>query len=51
MVCSGFSDVIGSWKIIAIRLPRTCREHRLVGAQQLLRPWKTMLPDGWRAGG
>ena len=28
MVCTGFSEVIGSWKIIAISLPRTPRSSR-----------------------
>ena len=50
MVWSGFRDVIGSWKIIAIRLPRTCRKAASP-APSSSRPWKTMLPEGWRAGG
>ena len=29
IVCSGLSDVIGSWKIMEMRLPRTCRSSRV----------------------
>ena len=36
IVWSGLSDVIGSWKIIAIRFAAHAPERRLVGAQQLL---------------
>ena len=50
MVCSGFSDVIGSWKIMAMRLPRTCR---IVGsgAPKSSRSWNRMWPLGCRAFG
>ena len=33
---NGFSDVIGSWKIIAIRLPRICRISSVGKRQQIL---------------
>ena len=38
MVCSGFSEVMGSWKIMAIRLPRTARSTLLLGPQELVAP-------------
>jgi hypothetical protein len=46
----GFSDVIGSWKIIAIRRPRTssiCRSESFVTSV----PSKMIEPDTIRAGG
>ena len=49
-VCSGLSEVIGSWKIMPTRSPRTWRRHALVGADQLLAV-ERMLPAGWRAVG
>ena len=50
IVWSGLSDVIGSWKIIAIRLPRT-RRSVASSAPRSSWPWNRMLPEGWRAGG
>ena len=47
-LCSGFNAVIGSWKIMAMRLPRM----RLITAPVAPRsssPLKRMLPEGWRA--
>jgi hypothetical protein len=35
-VCSGLSEVIGSWKIIEMSLPRTRAGHRLVMVEQVL---------------
>ena len=48
--CSGFSDVIGSWKIIAMRSPRIFAS-RSSGAPTSSSPSKRMRPDGWRAAG
>ena len=36
IVCSGLSDVIGSWKIMVMSLPRTARSSRSSSAEQLL---------------
>ena len=36
IVCTGFSDVIGSWKIIAMSLPRISRSRSAGGCQQVL---------------
>ena len=44
-VCSGFSEVIGSWKTIAMRLPRTWRS-RAGGAPTISSPAKRMLLSG-----
>ena len=41
--CTGFSEVIGSWKIIEISLPRTLRSSD-VGSSSRLRPLKTASP-------
>jgi hypothetical protein len=46
-VSTGFSDVIGSWKIIAISLPRTDRSVRSLWLTRSC-PWKTALPDSTR---
>ena len=48
--CSGFSDVIGSWKIIAMRSPRIFAS-RSSDAPTSSSPSKRMLPDGCRAAG
>ena len=45
IVWSGLSDVIGSWKIMAIRLPRT-RRSVASSAPRSSWPWNTMLPAG-----
>jgi hypothetical protein len=50
IVCSGLSEVIGSWKIIEIRLPRTDSRSRVEAPTSSL-PWKRMLPVGWLAAG
>src|SRR5512132_3570383 len=47
IVRTGFSEVIGSWKIIAISLPRTERRARSL-CRTRSRPWKTALPDSIR---
>ena len=50
MVWSGFSDVMGSWKIMAMRSPRM--PWRVWGsAPSNSVPWKRMLPRGWLAAG
>jgi hypothetical protein len=49
MLCSGLSEVIGSWKIIAMRLPRM-RAWFFPSGQQVLAGVR-MLPDGCRASG
>src|SRR2546429_145828 len=41
--CTGFSEVIGSWKIIEISLPRTVRNSD-GGSSSRLRPLKTASP-------
>jgi hypothetical protein len=38
IVITGFSDVIGSWKIIAIRLPRICAHRGFVELTRILAP-------------
>ncbi len=43
MVYTGFSDVIGSWKIMAIWAPRTLCISSSVSSSRL-RPWKTISP-------
>ncbi len=49
-VCSGFSDVIGSWKIMPIWSPRM--RIRSAGLAPIISsPLKRMLPFGWRARG
>ena len=45
MVCSGFSEVMGSWKIMAIRLPRTARSTVSLAPSSSW-PWNWMLPLG-----
>jgi len=49
-VSTGFRLVIGSWKIIAIRLPRM---SRIAASSSASRSWpsKRMLPSTTRAGG
>ena len=49
-MCSGLSDVIGSWKMIEMRLPRTWRISRSVSFSRSW-PSKWMLPVGWLADG
>src|SRR5712671_907160 len=50
-VCSGFSEVIGSWKTIAMRLPRISRS-RAGAAPTNSSPAKRMLLSGvWAAAG
>ena len=50
MVYTGFSDVIGSWKIIAISLPRT---PRIIGSVSCSRsrPSNSIEPDSTLPGG
>ena len=50
MRSTGFSVRIGSWKIIAMRLPRSCR---ICSSESLVRsrPANTMRPPTMRAGG
>ena len=50
MECSGLSDVIGSWKTIATRLPRTVRMVE-AGAPSSSWPSSRMLPPGCEAVG
>ena len=50
IVCSGLSEVIGSWKIMVILLPRTWRSSFSPLARRSL-PWNRISPDGWLAGG
>ena len=45
MVCSGFSDVSGSWKMIATRLPRMSR-IREAGAPTISSPSSLIEPEG-----
>ena len=48
IVCSGLSEVIGSWKIMPTRSPRTSRRRRAVGADQLA-PSRRIEPPGCQA--
>ena len=48
--CSGLSEVMGSWKTMAMRLPRIWRS-RVRDAPSSSSPAKRMLPEGWRARG
>ena len=50
IVCSGLSDVIGSWKMIEMSLPRMPRISRSDSSSSS-RPLKRMLPDGCDAVG
>src|SRR4051812_34491796 len=50
MVCSGLSDVIGSWKMIEMSLPRMLRISRSDRSSSS-RPLKWMLPEGCEAAG
>ena len=50
MVWSGLSEVIGSWKIIVILLPRTLLSSRSSAASRFL-PSNRISPDGWLAAG
>ncbi len=49
-VCSGLSEVIGSWKIIVMSLPRTLRS---ASSLTFSRSWpsKNTSPEGWLAAG
>ena len=49
-VCSGLSEVIGSWKIMPISGPRTCAGSAR-RAPISSSPAKRMLPVGWRGRG
>jgi hypothetical protein len=49
-VCSGFSDVIGSWKIMPIWSPRTARRTSAPAPISSV-PRRRMLPRGWLARG
>ena len=46
IVCSGLSEVIGSWKIIAMRLPRTAQQLARRRADQLAGRGSGSLPGG-----
>jgi hypothetical protein len=48
IVCSGLSEVIGSWKMIEMSLPRISRIS-LSAAVSSSRPRKRMLPEGCEA--
>ncbi len=50
MVWSGLSEVIGSWKMIEMRLPRTRRMSRSLRLSRSC-PSKSIDPDGWLADG
>src|SRR5688572_5948686 len=50
MVNAGFSDVIGSWKIIEMRSPRRSRIAS-AGSSRRLRPSKLISPPAMRPGG
>ncbi len=50
IVCSGLSDVIGSWKMIVMSLPRTCRISFSESGNRS-RSLKRMEPDGCDAAG
>ena len=50
MVCTGLSEVIGSWKIIDTSLPRTSRSARASAASRS-RPLNRTLPDAVALGG
>ena len=49
-VSTGFSEVIGSWKIIEMALPRTLRISGSASSSRL-RPSNSMRPSAMRAGG
>ena len=57
MVCSGLSEVIGSWKIMVMSLPRTSRSSRSsassrsLALEQDLRRWMDARPDRAAAAG
>ena len=50
IVCSGLSDVIGSWKIMLTRLPRIAKSCASL-APTISTPSSTTDPDGWLAWG
>ena len=50
MVSTGFSDDIGSWKIIAMRLPRTSRMSASLSCSRS-RPSNSTEPPAMRPGG
>ena len=50
MVSTGFSEVIGSWKIIAMSRPRILRISSS-GRSSRLRPWNRMRPATTRPAG
>ena len=47
IVCSGLSEVIGSWKIIDDAVAAHARSSSRAGAPTSSWPWKRMLPVGW----
>ena len=49
IVCSGLSEVIGSWKMIEMSLPRIARSSRS-GSCSRSRPLKRICPDGMMRG-
>jgi hypothetical protein len=50
MVSTGFNEVIGSWKIIAMSRPRISRMPSSVSSSRL-RPWNRMRPATMRPAG
>ena len=48
MVCSGFSAVIGSWKIMPMRPPRSAAHRVFVERRQLLAVEADRAADAWR---
>ena len=50
IVCSGLSEVIGSWKMMVMSLPRTWRMPSCVSFKRS-RPLKVIEPVGWLADG
>jgi hypothetical protein len=51
IVCSGLSEVIGSWKTIAMRLPRTSRSLPSLAPTSSSPLKRIELPAGCRASG
>ena len=49
ILCTGFSDVIGSWKIIAMSLPRTSRRRDARRLQQILAAEERRAPRSSRS--
>ena len=50
MVSTGFNEVIGSWKIIAMSRPRISRISSSVRSSRFL-PWNRILPPTMRPAG